>query len=189
MLLRCAARAVPGSLGSNSLPQLLHFSPFSSLYQMQSTLQVMTQWRDSLATERVALFYVCPSDNHTPVTLLSPSEPAYRSMHMYQCPFPLLLAGWMESAPAVLRSSLEHKPPGFLQTIAIPLVDLLCKYLNLSFLYPAVPSTPLHPTHLPGILAMVKEYHLFLSSSAVQKFSGSFVEKIAMSVTNVKTLH
>ena len=90
----------------------------------------------------------------------------------------MLLAGWIESASAVLRWSLEHQPLGFLQTITTPLVDLLSKYLEL-----ALTSTPLHPTLLPGILDVMKGYHIFLSSSAAEKFSGSLVEKITMSGT------
>ena len=93
-----------------------------------------------------------------------------------------LYAGWIESALAVLRWSLEHQPPGFLQTIAIPLVGLLYRYREM-FKYLRLPLTPLHLKHLPGTLAVMKEYHLYLSSTAADRIPASVAEKVAMSVT------
>ena len=50
-------------------------------------------------------------------------------------------------------------------------------------MYLVLPATPLHPIHLPATLAVLKDYHLYLSSAAASIFSTSLVEKTAMSVT------
>ena len=185
VLLQCAAPAVQNTPASNSLPLSLHFSPCSSLslYKSPDAGNHSRSMAGCLVAKHLALFCLCPSVRYS-----QPSDTVqFMKTHtVWICNNifpPLVLAGWIESAPAVLRWSLEHQPPGFLQTIAIPLVDLLSHYLALSQQFLAVPSTSLRPIHLPGILAVMEEYHFFLSSPAAQTVPSSVIEKTAMSVT------